>query len=114
MEKNKIIILVEKENLDPEKLRSVIDVDGCGSVVSFVGLTRGEDNAIKVKRLEFDAWENKLHEVLTDIARISIGKFDVKSVLIAHRTGIVKPSEPIVCIHVVRNIGRLDSKPVHG
>ena len=61
MEKDKIIILVEKENLNPEKLRSVIDVDGCGSVVSFVGLTRGEDNAIKVKRLEFDAWENKLH-----------------------------------------------------
>jgi len=29
MEKDKIIILVEKENLDPEKLRSVIDVDGC-------------------------------------------------------------------------------------
>ena len=52
MEKDKIIILVEKENLNPEKLRSVIDVDGCGSVVSFVGLTRGEDNAIKVKRLE--------------------------------------------------------------
>ena len=100
MEKDKIIILVEKENLNPEKLRSVIDVDGCGSVVSFVGLTRGEDNAIKVKRLEFDAWENKLHEVLTDIARISIEKFDVKSVLIALRTGIVEPSEPIVCIHV--------------
>ena len=60
MEKDKIIILVEKENLNPEKLRSMIDVDGCGSVVSFVGLTRGEDNAIKVKRLEFDAWENKL------------------------------------------------------
>ena len=100
MEKDKIIILVEKENLNPEKLRSVIDVDGCGSVVSFVGLTRGEDNAIKVKRLEFDAWEYKLHEVLTDIARISIEKFDVESVLIAHRTGIVEPSEPIVCIHV--------------
>jgi len=58
MEKDKIIILVEKENLNPEQLRSVIDVDGCGSVVSFVGLTRGEDNEIKVKRLEFDAWEN--------------------------------------------------------
>ena len=77
-----------------------MDVDGCGSVVSFVGLTRGEDNGITVKRLEFDAWENKLHEILTDIAKISIEKFNVKSVLIAHRTGIVEPSEPIVCIHV--------------
>ncbi len=33
-----------------------IFVVGCGSVVSFVGLTRGDDNGIKVKRLEFDAF----------------------------------------------------------
>ena len=100
MPEETIIIRIEKENLDPNFLRSLVDVDGCGSVVSFVGLTRGDDNGVKVERLEFDSWEDKLENILSEIARTSIDKFAIKSVLIAHRTGAVEPSEPIVCIHV--------------
>ena len=66
----------------------------------FVGLTRGDDNGVKVERLEFDSWEDKLENILSEIAKTSIDKFAIKSVLIAHRTGAVEPSEPIVCIHV--------------
>ena len=100
MSEKGVIIRIEDQNLDPNFLRSLMDVEGCGSIVSFVGLTRGEDNGITVKRLEFDAWENKLNHVLSDIAKTSIEKFGVKSVLVAHRVGAVEPSEPIVCIHV--------------
>tara|TARA_B100000530_G_scaffold267684_1_gene180333 strand:- start:30631 stop:31059 length:429 start_codon:yes stop_codon:yes gene_type:complete len=100
MPEETIIIRIEKENLDPNFLRSLVDVDGCGSVVSFVGLTRGDDNGVKVERLEFDSWEDKLENILSEIAKTSIDKFAIKSVLIAHRTGAVEPSEPIVCIHV--------------
>jgi molybdopterin synthase catalytic subunit len=100
MPEETIIIRIEKENLDPNFLRSLVNVDGCGSVVSFVGLTRGDDNGVKVERLEFDSWEDKLENILSEIAKTSIDKFAIKSVLIAHRTGAVEPSEPIVCIHV--------------
>lgn len=100
MSKEEVIIRIEENQLDPNFLRSLLNIEGCGSVVSFVGLTRGDDNGIKVKRLEFDAWENKLNHILSDIAKTSIDKFSVKSVLVAHRIGIVEPSEPIVCIHV--------------
>ncbi len=100
MSKEAVIIRIEEDQLDPNFLRSLLNIEGCGSVVSFVGLTRGDDNGIKVKRLEFDAWENKLNHILSDIAKTSIDKFSVKSVLVAHRIGIVEPSEPIVCIHV--------------
>jgi molybdopterin synthase catalytic subunit len=100
MPEETIIIRIEKENLDPNFLRSLVNVDGCGSVVSFVGLTRGDDNGVKVERLEFDSWEDKLENILSEIAKTSIVKFAIKSVLIAHRTGAVEPSEPIVCIHV--------------
>lgn len=100
MPKEEVIIRIEEDQLDPNFLRSLLNIEGCGSVVSFVGLTRGDDNGIKVKRLEFDAWENKLNHILSDIAKTSIDKFSVKSVLVAHRIGIVEPSEPIVCIHV--------------
>ena len=50
-------VLIEPERLDPEGLRAMLEADGCGSVVSFVGLTRGEDDGVTVERLEFDAWE---------------------------------------------------------
>jgi molybdopterin synthase catalytic subunit len=78
----------------------LIDVSNCGSVVSFVGLTRGIEEGTKVKRLEFDAWEETLPAVLEELANNAITKFSVHSVLIAHRVGSVSPSEPIVCIHV--------------
>ncbi|MDP6292682.1 MAG: molybdenum cofactor biosynthesis protein MoaE, partial [Candidatus Thalassarchaeaceae archaeon] len=74
MSKEEVIIRIEEDQLDPNFLRSLLNIEGCGSVVSFVGLTRGDDNGIKVKRLEFDAWENKLNHILSDIAKTSIDK----------------------------------------
>ena len=100
MTMSKIVVRVESEKLEPERLRSLLNIDDCGSVVSFVGLTRGTDDGTLVKRLEFDAWEEKLSIVLQDISKVSIEKFNINSVVIAHRIGIVLPSEPIVCIHV--------------
>jgi molybdopterin synthase catalytic subunit len=100
MSSNRIIVRVEPKKLDPQALSSLLNVENCGSVVSFVGLTRGKDNDVLVKRLEFDSWEEKLSLVLQEISESSIEKFDIHSVVIAHRIGTVKPSEPIVCIHV--------------
>lgn len=100
MSSNRIIVRVEPKKLDPQALSSLLNVENCGSVVSFVGLTRGKDNDVLVKRLEFDSWEEKLSLVLQEISESSIEKFNIHSVVIAHRIGSVKPSEPIVCIHV--------------
>ena len=93
-------VRIEPGSLNPADLRNLIDVSNCGSVVSFVGLTRGFEEGSKVKRLEFDAWEETLPVVLEELANYAISKFSVHSVLIAHRVGSVSPSEPIVCIHV--------------
>ena len=78
----------------------LLDSDGCGSVVSFVGLTRAQDDGVAVERLEFDAWEEHLPTVLAELAEQTVGQFDVVSVVLAHRTGSVGPGEPIVCIHI--------------
>ena len=93
-------VSIEPERLDPANLRRELQVDGCGSVVSFVGLTRGDDDGVEVERLEFDAWTERLPAVLNDIAEQALVQFGVSSVVIAHRTGSVGPGEPIVCIHV--------------
>ena len=52
------------DSLDVEALRDALDLSGCGSVVSFVGVTRDMDDGIEVERLEFDAWEEQLPAVL--------------------------------------------------
>mgnify|MGYP001177157301 CR=1 FL=1 len=93
-------IRVEEDSLDSNKLRALIETMGCGSIVSFVGLTRGNYHDKKVNSLEFDSWGAKLPEVLEKIANDAIIRFQVKSVVIAHRTGSVEPSQEIVCIHV--------------
>ena len=93
-------VSVEPEVLDPDYLKSKLNVDGCGSIVSFVGITIGLEEGSEVKRLEFDSWEEKLPVVLESIAMEAMDEFGVCSVVIAHRTGAVLPTEPIVCIHV--------------
>ncbi len=96
------MILIEPApvTLDAEGLRSRLNADGCGSIVSFVGLVRGIDNGESVQQLEFDAWEEKLPEVLRSLAEDAIANFGVHGVAISHRTGVVLPGEDIVCIHV--------------
>ena len=93
-------IEVDSKSLDISRLRSIIDSKGCGSVVSFVGLTRDHEDGVPVKGLEFDAWEDKLPKVLQSIAEEAISTFGVSSVVMSHRTGFVEPGQEIVCIHV--------------
>ena len=96
------VVLVEEapDVLDPNGLRSRMNTDGCGAVVSFVGLTRETEGDADVLRLEFDAWQDKLTPVLSRLAEEAIEHFGVHSVAMAHRTGSVGPQEPIVAIHV--------------
>ena len=47
-------VRIESESLDPADLRNLIDVSNCGSVVSFVGLTRGIEEGWKFSCDKFD------------------------------------------------------------
>ncbi len=95
-----IIIEHSPDDLDPDSLRAKINTEGCGSIVSFIGLTRGSEDGNDVIHLEFDAWLEKLPRVLNQLAENAISKFNAHSVAISHRTGVVLPGENIVCIHV--------------
>lgn len=91
---------VAVDSLDVEALRGALDLSRCGSVVSFVGVTRDMDDGVEVERLEFDAWDEQLPAVLHQLGEQACAQFGVHSVALAHRTGIVLAGEPIVAIHV--------------
>ncbi|MAJ00903.1 MAG: hypothetical protein CMA65_01395 [Euryarchaeota archaeon] len=95
-------VLVEEAplELNPHELRSKLPTEGCGAVVSFVGITRETEGEDAVLRLEFDAWKDHLTPVLSRLGQEAIDAYGVRFVALAHRTGSVGPQEPIVAIHV--------------
>ena len=95
-------VLVEEapNALQPAKLLEQLPTEGCGAVVSFVGITRENEGAETVLRLEFDAWKDRLTPVLSRLGNEAIAEFGVRYVALSHRTGSVGPQEPIVAIHV--------------
>jgi len=95
-----VVVETPAERLDVEGLRQRLPTVNCGSVVSFVGLTRGMDNGREIEALEFETWEGRLADVLRGIGEMAIERFGVHGVAIAHRSGRVNPEEPIVAIHV--------------
>ena len=48
--------------LDVNTLRYNLNTEGCGAIVSFVGITREMDEGEEVLALEFDSWQEKLGE----------------------------------------------------
>ena len=95
-----IIIMEATDSLDHNSLLETLDLAGCGAVVSFLGVTREIDDGKEIYRLEFDAWHDKLGEVLNGLATEAIIKFGVKKIAMSHRTGSVNAGENIVSIHV--------------
>lgn len=95
-------ILIENaiEKIDSDELRNKMNLDGCGAVVSFLGITRPQNDGANVIQLEFDAWMDKLPAVLHRLAEEAIIQFGIISVAMAHRVGVVKANEDIVAIHV--------------
>jgi molybdopterin synthase catalytic subunit len=95
-------ILIEEavSVLDDVALKAKLPIEGCGAVVSFLGITRGKEGDADVLRLEFDAWQEQLATVLYGLGEQAISQFGVRAVAMAHRVGSVGPQEPIVAIHV--------------
>lgn len=96
----RISVMASTDALDTEALKKRLDLSGCGSIVTFVGITRDMDGGEEVLRLEFDAWKDQLEPVLQSLSEQAVTDFGVHSIAIAHRIGEVGPQQNIVAIHV--------------
>ena len=68
---------------------------GLGGVCTFVGKVRGEGG---VEALELSHYEPLTLTGMHDLADAALARFDLMGLLIAHRVGLLRPGEPIVCV----------------
>ena len=96
-------IIKDKINLNQviENLMTKSSSKGCGALVLFLGFVKEVVDDKKVYRLEYEAYEPHASRILNEIARKLSCRDGVNAVLIYHRVGLLKPSEPIVYVFVV-------------
>ena len=68
---------------------------GLGGVCSFVGEVRGGGG---VEALELSHYEPLTLPGMQALGETAIERFGLMGILIVHRTGLLRPGEPIVCV----------------
>lgn len=68
---------------------------GLGGICTFVGEVRGEDG---VEALELSHYEPLTLPGMEELAETAAQRFALMGILIVHRTGVMMPGDPIVCV----------------
>jgi molybdopterin synthase catalytic subunit len=68
---------------------------GLGGVCTFVGEVRGEGG---VEALELSHYEPLTLPGMQALADDAVARFGLMGILVLHRTGLLHPGEPIVCV----------------
>ncbi len=71
-----------------------------GAIVTFVGKVRGEEGADPVKELLLEHFPGVTEGSIAKIERDARRRWNIDEVLILHRVGRLRPSEPIVLVCV--------------
>lgn len=68
---------------------------GLGGLCTFVGEVRGGGG---IEALELSHYEPLTLPGMRRLAEAAVARFDVMGMLILHRTGVMHPGDPIVCV----------------
>ena len=68
---------------------------GLGGVCTFVGEVRGDGG---VEALELSHYEPLTLPGMHELADTAFARFELMGLLMAHRVGLLRPGEPIVCV----------------
>ncbi len=95
-----INILISDEVLDTETCRQLVQRDGAGGQVVFVGTVRNQTKGKEVVRLEFESYEPMAIKEMTKIAEKVVEKWNALAVSIHHRVGSLGIGDIAVIIAV--------------
>ena len=86
--------------LDERAVAALVDTDGAGAVVTFVGRVRGRSRGRDVTKLEYEAYPEMVEGVFAQIADEIRKNGEVIDVAIHHRTGALGVGEVSVVVAV--------------
>lgn len=95
-----IDILLSDKTLSVEKCTAIIQDDSTGGHVIFIGTVRNHTSGKGVQYLDFEAYGPMAEKEMRKIAERALFKFDVKHIVIHHRTGKMEIGEVPVIIGV--------------
>ncbi len=87
--------------INPEVLRRRLQAKGAGGFVSFEGRVRDRNRRRKVRRLEYEAYEELAVQEGARIMAEAAGKFSVRAASCVHRVGRLEPGEIAVWVGVM-------------
>jgi len=96
----RVIIVMSDKPIEP--LGSLkpprVPSDGCGAVVDFCGMVRGDEEGEAIAALEYQAYRPMAEREMEGIARELLEEFPCVEIYIAHRFGIVPVGEAAILI----------------
>ena len=92
--------LLTSEALDEQAVASLLDRDGAGAVVTFVGRVRAHSRGRDVTKLEYEAYPEMAEGVFVQIADEIRARGAVIDVAIHHRIGTLQVGEVSVVVAV--------------
>jgi len=96
MDKPEIKILVTQDPLKPHGAPP----EGCGAVVEFSGIVRGEEEGRPISALEYQAYEPMAVRELERLIRELLAQIPCASVRVSHRIGVIPVGESAIILQV--------------
>ncbi|GMH39749.1 hypothetical protein BSKO_07647 [Bryopsis sp. KO-2023] len=91
---------VRGDGLELQKYVDLVSSDDAGAIATFSGVTRNEFRGKTVVKLEYEAYVPMAVAKLKEICQQIRGKWEVRKIAIAHRTGVVPVRHPSVIIAI--------------
>lgn len=95
-----VSISVQTQDFDPGHEIEVLGArdEDVGAIASFIGLVRGEGDAVRAMRLEH--YPGMTEKALEEIAATALQRWSVHDIRVIHRIGLLRPGDRIVLVVV--------------
>ncbi len=71
-----------------------------GALVTFTGIVRNINNGKPVTKIEYEMYENMVISEANKLIKIVLDKFDIQSIKVVHRTGVIVVGETAIWVGV--------------
>ena len=94
------MVRLQTEPIRAEALIEAARGDGDGAVALFLGVVRNHNDGRRVLHLEYSAYEGMAEAEMARIEQEALRRFEVSTIVAAHRTGLLQIGEVAVGVAV--------------